>query len=74
VKQIIDDLKPRDGSIILQYTNPFNKQFCFVFTDKFPDNLEKYKERATKIEENMLSSKIKLSTFTRPKNEVKSRF
>jgi len=50
-------LKPSDGTILLHYINAFEGQFGFLLRDKSPTNLEMAKECASKIEENLLSSK-----------------
>jgi hypothetical protein len=40
LKQIPDDISPKDGVILLQYTNAFEGQFGFMLRDKAPKTLE----------------------------------
>jgi hypothetical protein len=68
VEQIPDDLKPRDGVILLQYTNAFDGQFGFMLIDKFLKNLKQAKEWVSKIEENMMTSKVE--PFSAPRDKV----
>jgi hypothetical protein len=49
IKQIPDDLKLRDGSILLQYTNAFDGKFGFMLRDKFPNNLEEAQDGLVKL-------------------------
>jgi hypothetical protein len=53
-----NNLKPSDGAILLHYANVFEGQFGFLLKDKSPTTLEMEKEFASKIEENLLSSKV----------------
>jgi len=71
VKQIPNDLRPRDDAILLQYTNAFYGKFGFMLRDKFPENLEKEKEWPSNIEENMLASKVEPFHAPREKDEAK---
>jgi hypothetical protein len=73
VEQIPDDLKPRDGAILLQYTNAFDGKFGFMLRDKFPKTLEEAQEWAGKIEENMLASKVEPFNAPCAKAETKPR-
>jgi 6-pyruvoyl-tetrahydropterin synthase len=58
VKEFPNNLKPSDDTNILHYTNAFDGQIVFMIRGKSPTTLEIAKEIASKIEENLSSSKV----------------
>jgi hypothetical protein len=51
-------IRPKDDAILLHYTNSYEGHFGLMLRDKFPNDLEATQDWASKIEENMLSSKV----------------
>jgi hypothetical protein len=73
LKQIPDDISPKDGVVLLQYTNAFEGKFGFMLRDKSPKTLVEAQEHAAKIEENLLASKVDPFHAPHAKAETKPR-
>jgi hypothetical protein len=58
LKQIPDNIIPKDDVILIIYTNYFEGKFGFMLRDKAPKTLVEAQEQATKIEENLSVSKV----------------
>jgi hypothetical protein len=65
--------QPKDDYLIHIYTRSFNGQLGYLLRDKNPQSIQEAKELATKIEGNLLSSKIEPFANPRGKIDVKQK-
>lgn len=73
IKQIPNDIFPKDGVVLLQYTNAFEGKFGFMLRDKSPKTLVEAQEYADEIEQNLLASKVEPFHAPHSKAETKPR-
>jgi hypothetical protein len=65
--------QPKDDYLIHIYTRSFNGQLGYLLRDKNPQSIQEAQELATKIEGNLLSSKIEPFANPRGKIDVKQK-
>jgi hypothetical protein len=65
--------QPKDDYLIHLYTRSFNGQLGYLLRDKNPQSIQEAQELATKIEGNLLSSKIEPFANPRGKIDVKQK-
>jgi hypothetical protein len=59
IKEFPNDFRPRTQAIHLQCVHSFEGQLVLILRDKFPNTLREAQEWASKIETNLIVSKIK---------------
>jgi hypothetical protein len=62
---------PKDDYLVHIYTKSFNGQLGYLLRDKNPQSVQEAQELATRIEDNLLSSKIE--PFTNPRGKVETK-
>ena len=69
VADLPNEIKPKDGSILIYYIEYFTGDLRYQLRDKEPTNLKNAQELAEKIEKNMQSSgKFNILGYAREKN------
>jgi hypothetical protein len=58
VDNVTNKIRPSDDAILMHYTNAYDRHFGLMLRDKFSTTLESVQDWASKIEENMLSTKV----------------
>jgi len=73
LRQIPNNLIPKDDVVVILYNNSFEGQFGFMIKDRSPNTLGEAQEKATNIEENLLSFKVEPFHAPRANSKTKER-